>query len=771
MTKIKDLFSAASASMWDTMMSHNGTVGFRIPEYQRTYDWSPAKIKRLLEDALSGMASVTNPLKNDPYTFLGSLILVTEKQSEPTFDGASLAVVDGQQRLTTMVLIAAAVVSAIKHEGELPDDLKSETKRWLEAEAEHQIEMLYLCTTGQLQGMGKVFPYPRLVREGDHRARTAHDAEYRSFISRFIQSFYESFSNGEVNFEESLTAKNASEERFLSNYSYIREQLQLSLVAPDPEAADVDFVKIEEEEFRLKGIKGLFSKLDILMDDAERNRALNDVAEREDTSGLVRLLLFASYMTQNIVFTRVETDNEDAAFDIFDALNTTGEPLTALETFKPKVIRQENEKNGYRGSLSEEAFDKIKENINEVFEDSDRRQKETKELLVTFALYLDGHKLPLDLSSQRLYLRSRYDELARTGMISDQRKFVRSIGDVAEFRYRYWTEAGINSLGQFHKPEYLDQLQLCLLLLLDMKTTLILPIIGRYWSDFQANGHEAEFVAAIKALTAFVVLRRAVTGGTGGIDSDLRRLMEKKLPDGQPPLSVGTQHENDIWSVETLQGELKRLLASKRLGISGKAEWVDQVSEIGLARHSRPLSRFLLLAAAHNSRPDPKRPGLLIREGVVPSEEIAYLSPAVWKKDIYGTVEHVAPESNPGSGWDVAIYQKQSTRQLIGNLVLLPQKENSTVGNYGWERKKLFYDALIAETQAEKDSCFSAAKSKGFQFTKKTEALLKGGERLRMLDIVRDLESWDLELINKRTENILELAWDAFASWLFTGSK
>ncbi|UOR07890.1 DUF262 domain-containing HNH endonuclease family protein [Qipengyuania flava] len=767
MTKIKDLFSATSASLWDTMMSHNGAVGFRIPEYQRTYDWSHAKIKRLLEDCLNGLNSLTNPLKGDPYTFLGSLILVTEKSKESTFDGTSLAVVDGQQRLTTMMLICVSLISAIKENGEIPSSLQKETQTWLQEEKRHQLEMLYLCAVGQLQGMGKIYPFPRLIRDSDNRARTPLDAEYNSFIAKFCQAFYDSYDEDKKDFYAGLAAKSASDERFLDNYKYIGDQIQNALVEPDYEKADVDFVELKKEEFRVKGIRDLFAKLDVLQGDAGKSRALDQVAKRNDTAGLIRLLAFSSFLTNNVVFTRVETDSEDAAFDIFDALNTTGEPLTALETFKPRVIREENDKSGFKGSESEEGFDRIQRNLNDIYEETDKRQKETKDLLVTFALYLDGHKLPLDLSSQRLYLRSKYDELARAKAIQDQRKFVSSIADVAEFRQRYWTPEGIRIVDQFHKSKELDTLKLCLLFLQDMKMTLSLPVIARYWVEFSKGGSEDEFIQAVKALTAFVVLRRAVTGGTGGIDSDLRRLMDKKLADGSPPLSVGPKHDNEIWSLQTLREELKSLLASKKLGISGRDGWVSQVADTALAKHSRPLSRFILLAAAHNSHPDQAKPGLLKRDGVVPSEEIAYLTSDVWNRDKYGTVEHIAPESNPGSGWDKLIYEKQTTRQLVGNLVLLPQKENSAVGNFGWDRKKLFYDALVSKTMAEKEAALAKAKTNGFQFTKKTENLLKEGERLRMLDSLSGVKSWDRKMIEARTRNMLELAWDSFADWLY----
>ena len=37
----------------------------------------------------------------------------------------------------------------------------------------------------------------------------------------------------------------------------------------------------------------------------------------------------------------VSASKEEYAFDMFESLNTTGEPLTAFETFRPRVIEIE----------------------------------------------------------------------------------------------------------------------------------------------------------------------------------------------------------------------------------------------------------------------------------------------------------------------------------------------------------------------------------------------------------------------------------------------
>lgn len=111
MKKVDELFKATAANLWETMTSHAGTAGFRIPEYQRAYNWDEENVARLLEDTANGLYYLTS--SDESFTFLGTIILVSESTKETTFDGTSLAVVDGQQRLTTLVLTSCALVEAI----------------------------------------------------------------------------------------------------------------------------------------------------------------------------------------------------------------------------------------------------------------------------------------------------------------------------------------------------------------------------------------------------------------------------------------------------------------------------------------------------------------------------------------------------------------------------------------------------------------------------------------------------------------------------------
>ena len=177
------------------------------------------------------------------------------------------------------------------------------------------------------------------------------------------------------------------------------------------------------------------------------------------------------------------------------------------------------------------------------------------------------------------------------------------------------------------------------------------------------------------------------------------------------------------------------------------------------------MCRFLLFAASHNAKPDPKNLGLLTREGIIRGGELEFLNFDRWQDEIYATVEHVAPDSHSG-GWDEKIYMQPYTRHTIGNIILLPQKENTSVGNASWKKKKIFYRALTAKTKEERNEQFEKAKKARLDFKKQTKDLVKKQGRLHMLDSIAEVTNWTKSRIRKRTKNTLELAWDVIAPWL-----
>src|SRR5437870_5844013 len=82
---------------------------FTIPLYQRAYAWTTEESEELFQDLLTAMNSFEESIDDlSPY-FLGSIVLI--KGDEP-----DAQVIDGQQRLTTLTMLLAALRSMIKSE-------------------------------------------------------------------------------------------------------------------------------------------------------------------------------------------------------------------------------------------------------------------------------------------------------------------------------------------------------------------------------------------------------------------------------------------------------------------------------------------------------------------------------------------------------------------------------------------------------------------------------------------------------------------------------
>lgn len=771
MKKIENLFEAKAASPSETAMLYNGGVGFRVPEYQRQYDWSEDNINRLFFDCLSGFYRLGTSPNADAFTFLGTLILVEENSKEPDFAGTSVAIVDGQQRLTTLTLLACALSEGIRQHADELDALPLDppVRDWVKAEIEARLEDLFVNAVGLQNIRGKkTFPFPRITRAGDNRGRSKNTSEYRSPLSKFLDAFSDYFDRDETEFIPPALGSGVDAKKLALNFQHIRclvSRLNDANWYEDTECEQVSIFSVDR-----KGYRDLLERLDdLIKDDSEKNKALTQLSKAAECHDLVRTLLFASYFSNCIVLTRVKTDDENAAFDIFDALNTTGEPLTALETLKPRVISFEKSLSGFSGSASEVAIDRIKESVDDKYVETSKKQSETKDLIVSFALLLDGTKLPEHLAAQRNFLRTRYDR-ATSNSVERAVSFVSSLADMAEFRSYYWTQKGVEELARFHPPRNVDRVQLLMSVIRDMKTKLVLPILARYWSQDLKKQGDADFVNVLKAVTAFLVIRRAASGGTSGIDSDFRAIMAPSVGPGSSKkfgLCAGVDHANALLTVNELKDAFRTLLSTGRYKIKDKSGWVGQVIDNPLYQQSRELVRFIMLLAAHQAAPSNIEVGCWDKAGIkVSSHTNDFLNYKTWCGELYETVEHVAPDSDGKSGWESGIYKNNILRHSIGNLCLLPKKENAAIGNDSWAKKRAFYLALTETTPSEQQKRIDEATALGLSFSKKTSQILKSGERLSLLDPLRNVNKWNKDVIEARGKNIAGLTWDYLWPWL-----
>jgi uncharacterized protein with ParB-like and HNH nuclease domain len=78
-----------------------------VPRFQREYSWGEDEVTELWRDLVSSILTKDGKLENQEY-FIGSLVLVGEDKS------TEFKIVDGQQRLTTIMMLLSALVDSFR---------------------------------------------------------------------------------------------------------------------------------------------------------------------------------------------------------------------------------------------------------------------------------------------------------------------------------------------------------------------------------------------------------------------------------------------------------------------------------------------------------------------------------------------------------------------------------------------------------------------------------------------------------------------------------
>ena len=117
--ELRKTFPAESKSVSEVLKRGSG---FYIPPYQRQYGWDEGHIRRLFEDINHGLVQLLAKEKKDSITFIGTLIVIddlprdtiTPNISRSDMPDSILAIIDGQQRLTTISLMNICLHDEIK---------------------------------------------------------------------------------------------------------------------------------------------------------------------------------------------------------------------------------------------------------------------------------------------------------------------------------------------------------------------------------------------------------------------------------------------------------------------------------------------------------------------------------------------------------------------------------------------------------------------------------------------------------------------------------
>ena len=790
MAQANELFKANSKTV-DGLLNSNGEF-FYVPAYQRQYNWDSKKVQRLLESTVEGLLGLLTD--ENSFAFLGTIIIIQDDKHrtiaplhKPDVPPKVFLVIDGQQRLTTLVLLLIALHERLRDAYDKISQTKVSSRTavhdFLEGEIGTTLELIKSCLMEEkfIAAHTPPAPYVRIIRAyEDAWSKRDNERKYDSPIAAAIYDYgikNQGFDLGMSRAKYEPRTYPTSHSGVAENRSACGERfkdLRKFLVALKKNGIGEENL-IFPPVTKFINNKNICSELLPGMTKELRDLFLDSALDKGFADSLKDLLL-TRFLLQRVALTIVDVKKEEYAFSVFDALNTTGQPLAPFETFKPLVMRSVKLEH-YLDSEEKKVIDNIERKLGSL--DIVSNQTRAMEMTVSFALLENGHKLAKELPEQRNFFRVSYrrvedDPTARLDFL----KYLEAVVSIRESVFDKWKEPSFPGIKQ---SELGVDVLTCLSFLAKLNHTIVLPILARFWMEVSKaqQGNErasavSELEAIVRAVTAFTVLYRAISGSTDGIDDVYRQVMTaSNSPTSLQSLCRSSQsyHGEDIDNVSALsaatvvkdlQSRLTFSKTSKYRGITDKKSFIDQAARVPIYKNLQ-IARFLVLAALHDNVPDPANAGLVI-QGAAGSNKMLKID--LWTHESANSVEHIAPQTNPGSGWDPKIYapENKDLVHMLGNLTLCPLGLNSTLGNEIWSRKLVIYSALgqgqpLAVVRKNlANAGFDVLSGKLAELEVEHVPFFKG--------IGAKNDDWDAAFINSRTENLLGFAWDRLAPWL-----
>ena len=740
-------------------------VGFYIPPYQREYSWEISHVLRIIEDACYGLEILAT--KSNAVTFLGSVVLVHDREYKAVYPCVSddipdkiLLIIDGQQRLTTLLLILTILHNEIeiRRAHVLRYVRKNETAQWLANKTAEVLALLKKCFSSDMS-YGEIQFIPKMIRSyADSWSRSTAKKKYESPLARYLYQYLQEITQDKsrIQFDydlNSITKKDLKFHQVLEkNRNEIRKYVHYIFKGGNNDL-NYDVLSLFINSNKMQSA---------LFKNPLEYHVLNKLKDPEYQE-LARLLIFSKYFLERVVLVKIKTRDESYAFDMFESLNTTGAELTAFETFKPQIIRNEGIRE-YEGSESERYILEI-----EAFLESKTPRKkitETHNMIYLFTLSEIGTLVANRLSEQRNELK-KLEQLSRVKQqialrhLAYASTYVQNVlsRGPKEAKKRFFAEPDLN----------LDsETQICLHLLRKSKATnaVLLRFYSKYRECIYNNCLSVqkvdvlkEFSAAIKTMAAFFVLWHSSNLGKKSIR--LHNIFKSFIKDN----AFGRRLKNKkSVSITNLQLLLSKLLSGPKGGITSKEEWLTSFIERPIYTRSKEITRFILFLVTHDTEPDPSSPGLVspllhFKKGSYPL--------FLFNKwiDSY-TVEHIAPLQLPFSGWTEELYRSEYIRDTIGNLTLLPPKIDSSIAEASWKKKRHFY-RLLSASSLEDQKQIQKLTTINLRLQNTDYELLAKTKFSIHTDALSRIEGeWNARWIQKRSRRLGEILWNRLMKWL-----
>jgi hypothetical protein len=757
--------------------------GYYIPYYQRNYSWDDENAEKLVSDIFRGVKrTIQNPNNS---IFLGTVILHDETKvltgvhaDTPNLLTKVSNVVDGQQRIVSIGLLACVLSEATT---EMAARLRSYAAagsefETLARELDNQKVHLQELYSVEIRKTG-VQPHlkPLIIRAGDVTSNPVSD---QWTLAGTPQDFYKSPSTNFVSeFINGVAVSSiSSDDRIGSVVQVFADQ-----VNSEVESVDDGLVRGFLSANSVSG-GSLYSFIDY----PPGLTVIQALATEEKTAFYGGLMLLAAchFLKNSCHFVVIECQDESIAFDMFQALNATGTPLTAWEVFKPMVVRAFG--TSYPTVIKPEV-DRI-ESIFEGESTAGGKEDLTDKVIGSSALIFNGTVISNRFSEERDWLNDTFPPISDPLSID----FVRCLADQAEYREQFIRPrrshrdsqnfgfvAHLQGLGM--KPADADLAALCIFYLRDANHLFAHSVLSVFYAKLlRAQGNtatvanaSAEFLSVCKATAAFFTLWMGSLHARHP-DADYRKLFQSSTGNISVESGVANQVESFVKSVFRAALEKQSVYSDSDVALS-RSTWISK------AKNSqwylkKAVCRFALFTAFHDAAPDlgSGREGLFINGK---ASSAPFLNCRAWHSSDYEVIEHVATRDKPSkikfpAHFDQPIYPgNYSVVDRIGNLALLSVPVNSSVYSE-WPDKVFYYWSL---TQAQ-----STATGPASTALKTSLGLVSLPPSLSSLTIASNYLShlaplalrgngghkWDFNFIETRSEHLCERVYDTLDSWI-----
>ncbi|MEI7284939.1 DUF262 domain-containing protein [Pectobacterium carotovorum] len=776
MQKSLDIFKAEPQSVFDVICKRKNT-GFYMPAYQRPYSWEESHIRDLFSDCENVFRNLLD--SQDAIIFLGSILTVDDssaltiyplvKRDKPT---DIKLIIDGQQRLSTLMLMILCINERLRvllpslkkainlEQDEGIKDVLDELRQVIS-----QLEIDTSNTVIETTADHEAYKYlPKIIRsQVDCWGRSEKKAQYDSPIAELLYAYQRHI----VEQRESsvfkpldLSLMSASARRVVSNVKEIRRQLdcvQKGFLFKSPDGEIEEKIKISD----LVGCETLDVCLDFPIDEdlSQASESYSKVAE------VIYIAAFAKFLLHRVCLTYVEVNNESYAFDMFEALNTTGEPLTAIETFVPKVIEFIGNKRKDGASEEElEASMEVLNSITERFEDiieSKEKNLKTKALILAFVRAFEGKVKVTSLRDQRdamlkSYENCRYD-------FKDE--YLTQLATTANFLFDHW-QATVPDVGGLVESGAQDISNLCLRYLVDMKHDIVQSLLIQFVlidEKFESTGTEhSDFAKVLKSVTAFSVLWRAMSGGADGIDAVYKKLHERGVSADQKGYQLGHGSlTSDRFNSDVIKKFFRAELEAKIISKGSPKDvvdeqWLDICSKQQTLTKSKNI-KMLLLAGMHSIELN----GIDHEISNKPSTD--FLTTMMW--ELISGKDAIKKVFNGGSteGWGDEVISNPEEYNKIGNVLIDARNGISSTNPPSWYNLKQHLLQALANDSINNIEDILLAEDQVSNSAKRNASILMLEKKF--VDITF-ADKWGKQQIDERSALLLTNAWRNLTQWL-----